>query len=320
MRCSKCKEKAVLSSPALCKNHFITYFEKKVADTINKHSLIKKTDRVCIATSGGKDSTAALYLTAKFLKPKQGQLNALLIDEGIKGYRDRTIADLKKFCNENNIALKMVSFKQEFGSTLDQIIRSKKIRLKPCNICGTLRRYLLNKHSRNFDVIVTGHNLDDESQAMMMNLLRQQTDILARIGPKTGLKSHKHFTQRVKPLYFCSEKETALYALLKGFDVSFNECPYIVHSYRADIRNMLNDYEAAHKGTKLNIVQSLQRILPGLKKAFAGSAPSACELCGEPSSGKTCNACSLAMQISRISKSVPKQKKAKKTRHKPNKR
>ncbi|MFH1668554.1 MAG: tRNA 2-thiocytidine biosynthesis TtcA family protein, partial [Candidatus Woesearchaeota archaeon] len=248
MKCKICKEKAVFSDPALCKKHFISYYEKKVSDTIRKYKLINKTDKVCVATSGGKDSTSVLYLVQKFLKPKKSQLQALLIDEGIEGYRDKTIDDLVRFCSVNKIQLKIISFKEAFGKTLDRILASQKIKLKPCTICGTLRRYLLNKHARGFDVIVTGHNLDDECQAVMMNLLRQQTEILSRLGPVTGIVKRKGFVQRVKPLYFCSEKETALYALLMGFEVSFNECPNIVNSYRADVREMINDYESQHHG------------------------------------------------------------------------
>jgi uncharacterized protein (TIGR00269 family) len=300
MKCIKCSEKAVLSSPALCKSHFIEYFEKKVFDTIKKYNLINPADKVCVAASGGKDSTAILYLAKKFLNPKPNQLKALLIDEGIRGYRDRTIKDLKLFCEANKISLDIVSFKKEFGKTLDQIIESRKIAQKPCTICGTLRRYLLNKHSKGFDVIVTGHNLDDEAQAVTMNLFRCQLEILARLGPATGITQRKHFTQRVKPLYFCSEKESALYAILMDFGVTFNECPYTNESYRGDVRNLLNSYESAHKGTKLNIVESFLKQLPKLKKGFMHASPVYCGVCGEPSSDRVCNTCKFAEVISDI--------------------
>jgi uncharacterized protein (TIGR00269 family) len=283
-----------MSRPALCKDHFITYFERRAFGTIKKHKLVSNKDKVCVAASGGKDSTAVLYIISKF-KPKK--LTALLIDEGIKGYRDRTISDLKRFCAKHSIPLKIISFEKEFGMKLDRIIASKKLSLKPCAICGTLRRYLLNKYSKGFDVIVTGHNLDDEAQAVVMNVFRSQIDVLARLGPKTGVASHKGFVQRVKPLYFCSEKECALYALLMDFGVSFNECPYVVDAYRADIRDMLNGYESAHKGTKLNIVSNFLKVLPMLKNEFAGTSPNSCSSCGEPCSGAVCNACKLVAEI-----------------------
>jgi tRNA(Ile)-lysidine synthase TilS/MesJ len=41
-------------------------------------------------------------------------------------------------------------------------------------LCGTFKKYMLNKFAKdnNFDYVATGHNLDDESEAFMMNLFR----------------------------------------------------------------------------------------------------------------------------------------------------
>src|SRR3989344_9563923 len=100
MQCSKCSEPGVIkqSSQILCKNHFLAYFEIKVVKTIKKYGLIEKNDKICVAASGGKDSLAALYVTRKFCLEHNITFFALAIDEGIKGYRDHTLDDLKKFC------------------------------------------------------------------------------------------------------------------------------------------------------------------------------------------------------------------------------
>jgi len=218
MNCLKCDENAVFLEPTLCKEHFISYFEKKVKKTIKDFKLVKKTDRIIVACSGGKDSTTILYL----LKKIHGTVEALAIDEGIKGYRNKTLVDLKRFCEENKIKLTIYSFKESFGKTLDLMLKKEK---NPCTICGTFRRYLLNKHARGYDKIATGHNLDDESQAIIMNLTKANTELLLRSVPITEKK--KGFVQRIKPLYFCSEKEVAAYALLKKFSIHFTECPYV---------------------------------------------------------------------------------------------
>jgi len=258
--------------------------------------MFNASDNVCVACSGGKDSTTALYLVKKFVGDK-GKVSALLIDEGIAGYREHTVKDLMRFCMLHKIPLRSVSFQKEFGSTLDAILKSGKAGLKPCTVCGALRRYLLNKHARGFDCIVTGHNLDDESQAIVMNLLKQHIDVLSRLGPVTGVAKHRGFVRRVKPLYFCPEKEVAIYSLLMGFGVSFNECPYTNEAYRGDVRQLLNSYEALHKGTKLNIVRHFLSLSPGLKKSFAGSSPVFCVNCGEPSSNDVCNVCVIVKKI-----------------------
>ena len=70
MNCSKCNEKAIYSNCVmlLCKNHFLSYFEAKVIRTINRYGLIKKNDIVCVATSGGKDSLAVLFMTMVYCR------------------------------------------------------------------------------------------------------------------------------------------------------------------------------------------------------------------------------------------------------------
>ena len=128
----KCERKAVinLQHGSLCRQHFIHYFEDKVFKTINKYRLIDRNDKLCVATSGGKDSLTVLYLTKKYLKKYKIKENlfALVIDEGIDNYRATTIKDLEEFCEEHEIKLINVSFENEFSYTLDHA--QKKIRQK----------------------------------------------------------------------------------------------------------------------------------------------------------------------------------------------
>lgn len=288
MKCSNCKEKAVFINPTLCKKHFIDYFEKKVEKTIKDFSLLKKDYSVCVATSGGKDSLTILHILNKF----GYRVTALLIDEGIHGYREHTKKDLENFCREKNIDLKIASFKELTGRTLDEMLKFKEIH--SCTLCGVFRRFLLNKHSKGFDVIATGHNADDEAQTILMNLTRANTDLFLRGGPKTMGKGD--FTQRIKPLYFCTEKEIMTYSLINNITTNFTECPYAEGAYRDTIRTALNDYELNNPGTRFNILNhyvELQKKL--LKKISSKKVKTAktCSICGEPSNEVVCKACRL---------------------------
>jgi len=263
--------------------------------------MISRDDRICIATSGGKDSLTVLYLTRKYLEknniPKETLL-ALAIDEGIDNYRQTTLEDLKKFCQEHDVPLQIVSNKEEFGHTLDEAypIVNKDSNKKPCNICGVWRRYLLNKHARKHGAtkVVTGHNLDDEAQAVIMNIFKANTKLSANLGPVSGVKEHDLFVQRVKPLYFCSEKETRLYTVLMEFQVDFTECPYASEGFRAHVRDMLNDFEHKYKGTKQGIINSFLAILPLLKEqAQEYGEIKRCVKCEEPANNEICNACKI---------------------------
>ncbi len=304
MKCHKCDQKAVYKNQGLllCKNHFLDYFEAKVFKTIKKYKMFSNEDTVCIAASGGKDSLAVLYMTSQYCKKYNINHFALAIDEGIAGYRDHTIEDLKEFCERYDIRLEIISFKEKFGSTLDQVREKalKEYNKKPCTVCGILRRTYLNRYALKLNAtkLVTGHNLDDESQSFLMNTLLGNMRHNASLGPITGLTTNDKFVPRVKPLYFISEQETRLFCLLKEFKVDFTECPNIGLSFRANVRDQLNEIENKFPGAKNGMVNAFLEILPTLKEKYKETKPfSYCEKCGEPCTGKVCNACLLEEQL-----------------------
>jgi len=277
----------------------LRYFEKKVRKTIREFKLIEKNDKILVACSGGKDSTSVLYLLKKiFSKRKDLVIEAIAIDEGIKEYRDKNLKFLKKFCEKEDINLYIYSFKKEFKIELDAIIKDE----KPCSICGVLRRKLLNQMAKKLNAtkLVTGHNLDDECQSILMNQFRRDVKTSARLGPKTGILVDKGFVQRIKPFYLMLEKEVAIYAFLKGFMQQLNECPYEKVSYRADIRDMINNFEQKYPGTKNSTITSFLEILPVLKKEYKNKGNlKHCKECGEPCSQDICQGCKIIQKLLR---------------------
>ncbi len=304
MVCQKCIENPVINlinnNVKLCKSCFIKYFERKVKKTITEYKLIAKNDNIVVACSGGKDSTVLLYLLKKITNKRPDiKITALAIDEGIHDYRDKSLEFLTTFCKEKEIELKIFSYKEEFGKALDEILKTYKG--IPCSICGVLRRYLLNKKSKSLGAtkLATGHNLDDESQSVVMNTFKSNMKLSARMGPTTGIVRHKNFIPRIKPLYFLSEKEVTSYAFLKGLMDKFSECPYAPDSFRGQIRDMLNEFESKHPGTKHAIIQSFIEILPLLKDHYKDSPNiiKSCEICNEPSSQDICQTCQYVEEV-----------------------
>ncbi|MBI2666179.1 TIGR00269 family protein [Candidatus Woesearchaeota archaeon] len=302
--CQKNPTKAViiLQHGALCKSHFLHYFEERVFKTINKYRLIERNDRLCVAASGGKDSQTVLYLTKKYLENYKipATLEALAIDEGIDGYREKTLVDLKQFCKKLNVPLTIVSFQEALGKPLDEAypLVNKDTKKKPCNVCGVWRRYLLNKYAKQKGAtkVVTGHNLDDEAQATIMNIFKAHTKLAGRLGPVSGTEELDTFAQRVKPLYFCPEKEVRLYALLKEFQIQFGECPYAREGFRHDIQEMLNTFEHKYPGTKQGIINSFLALMPLLKENKEkedNQKIKVCNSCGEAANHEMCNACKI---------------------------
>ena len=282
---------------------FINYFEDKVFKTIRRFSLFSLDDKLVVAASGGKDSITVLYLTHKYLKKKNLQKNveALAIDEGIADYRDHTISFLRQFCSDLEIPLYVHSYKEKYTKSLDEsvaTIREKGKNISPCNICGTFRRNSLNTGARDLGAtkLVTGHNMDDEAQNILLNIFKNNFKILARLGPFNGIVGDEKFVPRVKPLYMCTEKEVRLYTILKGFDVGFDECPYTRGSFRENIADMINELEDKHKGVKNSIVNFYLETQGALQEMYVNNVSESdsvtyCTRCGEPSQREVCNTC-----------------------------
>lgn len=298
MECEICGGTAVFLQPPLCKEHFIVRFEERVRSTIADNGLLPSPEasahaspRICVAVSGGKDSLTTLFV----LRRIGYAVEALAIDEGIAGYREHTLEDLRAFCGAHNIPLRIVAFADEVGAPLDAMLADGS--RHPCMVCGTYRRALLNKHAQGYDLVATGHNADDEAQSVLMNLLKANS-FFARGGPKVGFPGEtvpRGFVQRIKPLYGCTEKEVVTYALLNGIRFGFAECPYASRSFRGRIRDALNVYEAQHPGAKRRVLERYLAAREHLHKVTPCIVP--CASCGAPSPRGACGACVLTEEL-----------------------
>ncbi len=303
--CTKDTNTIVLQHGKLSEIEFLQYFENKVFKTIRKYNLFPRDEKICVAASGGKDSTAALYLTKKYFEKYKIPLDnlfAIVIDEGIKRHRDESLKNLNKFCKDENIKLIKINVKENFKTNIDESAEKiREVGRKPCLVCGIWRRYLLNKYAREngADKLVTGHNLDDEAQAILMNQFKANISLTASLGPISGKKEHKMFVRRIKPLYFCSNDEVEMYTKIKGWELDYCDCIYSQEGYRSQIKKMLNEFENNYPGTKHGIVKSFLEILPLLKEKANESDEKLqlCNLCGEPANNEVCNACKLQKEL-----------------------
>src|SRR5512140_1401840 len=118
MICSLCREGAILSQPYfgrhLCQSHFIEDFEQRVAETIEKNGMVKEGERIAVAVSGGKDSTALLFSLHKILAGRDVEMVAVTVDEGIAGNRDDTVKAARAIAEQLGIDHEIVSFREEY--------------------------------------------------------------------------------------------------------------------------------------------------------------------------------------------------------------
>lgn len=306
--CTSCKRREAFffrpySGEKLCRRCFINSIEDKVRLTIAKYKMLEYDDSVAIAVSGGKDSISLLHILAKTkLHYPKASFVSVTVDEGIRRYRDEALRIAAENCKNLHIEHRIVSFKELYGYTLDEIVtrlrKEGKSKLTPCAYCGVLRRKALNILARDVkaDKVATAHTMDDEIQTILLNIFHGDLLRLVKGKPMTD-QVHPMLTRRIKPFCEIPEKETALYAFIKKIKFQGMLCPYASQAMRNDVRLFLNRMEEKRAGTKSAIFKSMEKIRPAIEKKLKKEELRKCTRCGEPTVGDMCRACEMLLQL-----------------------
>jgi len=303
--CQLCStQKAMLKRPKtaqmICRDCFYRVFETEIHETIISNKLFKAGDKVAIAASGGKDSTVlAELMTLLNEKYKYGlELFLLSVDEGITGYRDDSLETVKRNQKQYRIPLKIVSYKELYGWTMDEIVAQ--IGLKNnCTFCGVFRRQALDRGATllKADKIVTGHNADDIAETVLLNLLRGDISRLARCT--SIITGQEGALPRCKPFKYAYEKEIVMYAYFKKLDYFSTECIYSPNAYRGHARNFLKDLESIRPSAIIDIIHSGEQFT--IKEETFNKLPeqTTCTRCGYISSNPICKACVMLESLNK---------------------
>jgi uncharacterized protein (TIGR00269 family) len=301
MRCRKCPQSAVINLSqhrmALCKDHFNGWFLQHTATTIKKFRMISKGDRILAAVSGGKDSLGLWDVLTRLGYIVEGLSIHLGIDADCQ-YSTRSMDFTRKFALARGLILHELHIQQEYTETVPEMfLRAHPRENKPCATCGLVKRHELNRyaHENGFNVLATGHNLDDEAAVLFSNNLTWNTDQLGRQYPV--MDERGKFARRVKPFVQFYERETTAYALLNGIEYIEKECPFSVGSRTNHYKAILNELENDQPGLKYQYFQTfIDRKKTGLLKISESQLyeEKFCKQCGQPtSSADQCAFCRL---------------------------
>lgn len=307
MKCKRCRRAdAAVDLPshhaAFCPDCFFLFFRRQVKEGIRKFRLLSPGDRVLVCVSGGKDSLVLWDVLMEMGYETEG----LYVDLGIDGYSDRSKEKVLAYAAARGKTPIVADLSKE-GIPIPEAARC--VRMQECSVCGTVKRYFFNRVAAEgkFDVVATGHNLDDETARLLGNLVHWQRDHLSRQHPFLP-GAGEGLVRKVKPLWRVSELETAAYGFLKGIDYVTEECPLSEDATSLVYKEALSLIEEKMPGTRIVFYQGFldganplrqapEAASPGEDEAWKGGTARPCASCGAPTYAETCAFCRMKERV-----------------------
>ncbi|MEY2569272.1 MAG: tRNA-5-methyluridine54 2-sulfurtransferase [Actinomycetota bacterium] len=276
-----------------CADCFLHHCREQVRKAVEEFDMIAPGDRVLVAVSGGKDSLALWDMLVEL----GYQADGLYLGLGIGDYSDESGRLTRAFAAERGLTLHEVDLPGDHG--FDIPTGSRAARRVPCSACGLSKRHLFNASAveHGYDVVATGHNLDDEAAVLFGNVLRWATDYLGRQLPV--LPASHGFVRKVKPLVRLGEREMAAWCVIRGIDYIVEECPMAAGNKHLGYKEALNAIEDQSPGTKNAfyfgfLARASDRFTSEAHVEQGELRP--CQTCGSPTPGDVCAFCKLVVR------------------------
>ncbi len=298
-RCAVCRAPAVLEErrhrAAWCADHLADHVQNQIRKAIDHppglpagERMCSYADRLLVAVSGGKDSLALWDA----LTEMGYRVDGLYVGLGIGGYSERSREVCAAFAAERGLDLHVVELAEEYGYTTPS--GAGAAGRSTCGVCGLSKRYAFNRVAvdHGYDVLATGHNLDDEAATLLGNVLRWQESFLARqhpVLPATGANQ----VRKIKPMYRLSERESAAYCVVRGIDYVVEECPLVDGNTGHELKAAFDLLEAASPGLKAQFLFGFYDRQDRLvdPRAEEEVELAECGSCGMPTTGAVCAFC-----------------------------
>lgn len=221
----------------------------KILSTINKYNLIQKGDKIVIGVSGGPDSMCLLD-SLYCLKDKLNiEIIVAHINHKIRKEADEETEYVKDYCKNKNI--KCYVKKAE----VEKLAKEQKLGTEEM---GRKIRYDFFKEvakKENANKIATAHNLNDNVETVMLNLLRG-TGISGLKGIE--IKRTEDNIEYIRPIRECERKDIEKYCEEQNLNPRIDKTNFENIYNRNKVRNELIPF--LKKEFNPNILEGINRL------------------------------------------------------------
>jgi len=140
--------------------------EEKILGFISKFGLIRNGESLLVGFSGGPDSVFCLHFLNKYRRKFRIDIGAVHVNHNIRKTSLNDVEFCREFCSERNIKF--------FNESVDVLDFAKKSKLSAEEAGRELRYEIFEKTAKQnlFDKIITAHNLDDNAETVLLNLIK----------------------------------------------------------------------------------------------------------------------------------------------------
>jgi tRNA-5-methyluridine54 2-sulfurtransferase len=265
---------------AVCPECYPLFFQRRVAQTLRRYSMVCSGEKIGVALSGGKDSAALLHALWQLRHRLHISVVGLHIDMGLGEYSDLSLQTVRQLVESYGVPLVL----ERVADHGVQVAPAGNFRM--CSVCGAVRRALLDRVGlrEGFSAVATGHTLDDRLQQMLKRLLTGRLD-----APRPILTGDEFHPRKIKPLSFIPDRASQAYVDLLGLSRMKVPCP----QFDPDSHRLKAVFELLEELAPMGKSQLVNTLHRAMKADVPGAQDHPCPDCGNPTGTDVCPICRL---------------------------